>query len=64
MAYLATGAARIPGYSLSGHVTGMWTPHGRIISTQVGLRATIWKIQKPVRRRFVNIVSVFGLRLR
>jgi hypothetical protein len=42
----ATGRiARVPADSLSDHHSAVWTSEGNILSTQVGLRATIWKFQ-------------------
>jgi eukaryotic-like serine/threonine-protein kinase len=42
----ATGhITRVPGDNLSDHHAALWTPDGHIISTQIGLRATIWKFQ-------------------
>lgn len=36
---------RVPGDPLSDHHSAVWTPDGKIISTQAGLRATIWKFR-------------------
>jgi eukaryotic-like serine/threonine-protein kinase len=42
----ATGRiTRVPGDTLSDHHSAVWTPDGRILATQVGLRATLWKFQ-------------------
>ena len=37
--------ARVPADSLSDHHSAVWTADGHVLSTQVGLRATIWKFQ-------------------
>src|ERR1039458_7920616 len=36
---------RVPADSSSDHQSGVWTPDGRILFTQVPARATIWKFQ-------------------
>jgi hypothetical protein len=36
---------RVPGDSLSEYQSGVWTPDGRILCSQVSMRATIWKFQ-------------------
>jgi hypothetical protein len=36
---------RVPGDSLSDRQSAVWTPDGRILATQLGLRATIWRFQ-------------------
>jgi len=48
VAMLDTASGRVtqvPGDSLSDHHSAVWTPDGEILSSQVGLRATIWKFQ-------------------
>jgi hypothetical protein len=40
----ATGRiTRVPGNELTDHGSAVWTPDGRIIAGQLGLRATLWK---------------------
>ena len=42
----ATGRiTRVPADPLTDHHSAVWTPDGRVISTQTGLRAAIWKFQ-------------------
>jgi hypothetical protein len=43
---LATDTGRVTRVA-SDHHSGVWTPDGRILSGQVSMRATIWKI-RPV----------------